>query len=63
MVQDERGKPPTPAERVATARRVFKARYGREPEQAYAHPSQQTEGTQEPEQGKVAANVVWVGPL
>jgi hypothetical protein len=46
MIQDWPNTRPTPEERIAEARRVFQARYGREPQRLLAHPTQAVGGAE-----------------
>jgi hypothetical protein len=57
MIQDWPNTRPTPEERLAEARRTFRARHGREPSRLLVNPSQATAGA-EPE-GRVGLGVVW----
>jgi hypothetical protein len=51
------GKPPSPEERIAIARRVFQARYGREPSRLLVNPAQAVEGAEA--EGRVGRGVVF----
>jgi predicted Zn-dependent protease len=57
MIQDYPNTRPTPEERIAEARRVFQARYGREPARVLVNPAQATAGAEA--EGRVGLGVVW----
>jgi hypothetical protein len=57
MIADWPNTRPTPEERIAEARRTFRARYGREPARLLVNPSQATAGAEA--EGRVGLGVVW----
>jgi hypothetical protein len=57
MIQDWPNTRPTPEERIETARRTFRARYGRMPARLLVNPAQATAGAEA--EGRVGRGVVF----
>jgi hypothetical protein len=57
MIADWPNTRPTPAERIAEARRTFQARYGRMPARLLVNPAQACAGAEA--EGRVGLGVVW----
>lgn len=60
MILDLPGRPPSPADRIRIARKVFERRYGRPPAAVYVNESQLTAGASVAEAGVVPVGCCWI---